>query len=63
MRQRPCSPVQTARVKEDRTKPKLTEEWGFESGNGAAFLGSTIWTEIVTETVIGCERSGTCSGF
>ncbi|KAI1230586.1 hypothetical protein IHE44_0010053 [Lamprotornis superbus] len=43
-------------VKGDRTKPKLTEEWGCGSGSGAAFLGSTIWTESVTESEIGFPK-------
>lgn len=64
MRPCPCGrSVQTAQVKGDGTKPKLTEEWGCESGNGAAFPGSTTWTSTATVIGTGCERSGTCSGF
>lgn len=46
-----------------RNKQKLTEEWGCETGTGAAFLGSKILIWIVIVIVSGYGKSGTCSGF
>jgi len=55
--------VQTTQVKREITKEKPTEEWGCETGTGAAFLVSMILILIVTVIASGCEKSGTCSGF
>lgn len=55
--------IWTDQVKREINKQKLTEEWGCETGTGAAFLGSKILIWIVTVTASGYGKSGTCSGF